>query len=280
MPCRINHRRIWTHRLLLERVKHGDAAFVTLTYRDEVCPPELDKPEAQRWLKRVRRRMEPHRLRFFMVGEYGEETWRPHYHAALFGFPNCVRGRTDHRLIARGKSCCAPCDFLASTWPHGGVDCRELAEQTAQYLVGYVVKKMNREDRMPPGREELTPEFSRMSLKPGIGAWAMSDVASTYHTSKGARAISESGDVVFALRHGQQKWPLGRYLTAQLREAYGLDVEAAKDRYKRKRAQDLRALSESVGTAEAVASLKLGPELGRVIQTEKRAKLRDARRSI
>jgi len=154
---------------MLERGKHGDASFVTLTYSEDKVPADgsLDPDVARDWLKRLRERMRPRLLRFYLVGEYGDLTFRPHYHAALFGMPNCLRGRTDHRL----ERCCASCEVIKASWGLGGIDCRELSMETAQYLVGYVGKKMTRPtDSRLAGR---APEFARMSLKPGIGAPAM-----------------------------------------------------------------------------------------------------------
>lgn len=36
-------------------------------------------------MKVVRRRFPDDRIRFFAAGEYGDKTFRPHYHAILFG---------------------------------------------------------------------------------------------------------------------------------------------------------------------------------------------------
>lgn len=276
MPCRINHRRLWTHRLLLERSKHGDAQFATLTYSDDKLPPDssVSVREAQLFLKRLRERFTPRRVRYFIVGEYGDETWRPHYHAALFGVPNCLRGRTDHRL----KSCCAVCDRVQAAWPHGGVDCRELAQETAQYLVGYVTKKMTKEEH--PALMGRRPEFARMSLRPGIGASAMLDVASTLNTSWGSRALSGSLDVPTVLQHGGRKWPLGRYLRRRLRWESGFEEIGGQEALAEKKARDLRALSEVVGTAAAVSTLKLGPEKVRILQTERKAQIWAKRKTL
>lgn len=56
-------------------------------------------------------------------------------------------------------------------------------------------------------------EFTRMSLKPGIGADAMWQVASDMMKHR----LEDRGDVPFALRHGRRELPLGRYLRNKLR---------------------------------------------------------------
>lgn len=67
------------------------------------------------------------------------------------------------------------------------------------------------------------PEFSRMSNRPGIGAFAMSDVASSILEFNLEDRIA---DVPAALRHGQRLMPLGRYLRKRLRKEIGRDEKA------------------------------------------------------
>lgn len=96
----------------------------------------------------------------------------------------------------------------------------QLTEQSAQYIAGYVVKKMTRpEDKRLFGRG---PEFARMSLRPGIGAHAIPDVASVMMQYK----LENRGDVPVGLRHGPKERPLGRYLRRQLRLQVGLPENA------------------------------------------------------
>ena len=99
LPCRINRRRKWTYRMLFEAMKHDHSAFITLTYENA---PEfygvqtLDPEHTKRFIDRLRKRLKrdtslphyfPKKIRYFLVGEYGDESDRPHYHLALFGYP-------------------------------------------------------------------------------------------------------------------------------------------------------------------------------------------------
>lgn len=88
LPCRFNKRRLWTNRLLLELRSHGDAAFVTLTYSDDFLPKNksLDPKQLKLWMKRLNK-LAGGGLRYYNVGEYGDQTQRPHYHALIFGLP-------------------------------------------------------------------------------------------------------------------------------------------------------------------------------------------------
>lgn len=62
-----------------------------------------------------------------------------------------------------------------------------------------------------------------MSLKPGIGAFAISDVASDMMQR---RVENISPDVPVGLRHGSSILPLGRYLRRRLRAEIGRDPAA------------------------------------------------------
>lgn len=233
-PCRFNRRRTWAHRIMLEAFCHPDKAFIGLSY-SELYAPVLDpsfgrvplslKPkQLQDWLKRMRRAMEPIRLRFFAVGEYGDKSWRPHFHVILYGFPTCVRGRTlrdfgSDRPVA--YRCCPNCRMVQSAWPWGDVDLGTVTHHSAGYCASYTVKKMTSpDDKRLLGRH---PEFSRMSLRPGIGVDAMWDVAST---------LMEYGlddtmaDVPSAINYSGRPKPIGRYLRSKLRVMVGRDAKA------------------------------------------------------
>lgn len=224
LPCRINRARLWTHRILLEQAKHTVSSFVSLSYDEDHIPlgSSLQPKDTQDWLKRFRRAIEPQQIRYFLVGEYGDRTWRPHYHVALFGYQSCLRGRTDHAHVKKRNTCCKQCDFLRSTWGNGAVDLGELNSHSAQYVAGYVTKKMNGRDQKSlatlAGRH---PEFARMSLRPGIGASAMVDVADELTTEKGSYVIEANQDVPSILNHAGKSMPLGRYLRSKLRKEIG-----------------------------------------------------------
>jgi len=216
MPCRINKKRVWQHRIMLEAAQHGDNCFVTLTYRPEDCPPQLVPKDITDFLKLLRFNYHPKKLRYFAVGEYGDITERPHYHLALFGFPGCLRGQTKRQKTWTG--CCYPCDLIHGSWNKGQIMVGELNSDSAQYVSGYTTKKMTKADDFRlKGRH---PEFARMSLKPGIGADFIPKIAAVITRYD---LLSPSGDVPVTLGHGDQQLPLGLYLRRKLRKAMGRD---------------------------------------------------------
>jgi len=162
MPCRINRRRLWTHRMMLESYKHAENSFLTLTYDDEHLPARgsLDPSHTQKWLKRFRKAIAPRKVRFYLVGEYGDQSQRPHYHAALFGVG-------PDGIVVNNEYCSVP-DIVSRTWGKGHVMLGSLTSASAQYICGYVTKKMT--SKFDPRLNGRYPEFARMSRRPGIGS--------------------------------------------------------------------------------------------------------------
>ncbi|AXH76962.1 MAG: replication initiator protein [Microviridae sp.] len=164
--CRLDRAREWSVRCLHEAKMHDANSFITLTYKDENIPPlgSLQYRDFQLFMKRFRKACGP--IRFFMCGEYGEVTLRPHYHAIIFGyqFPDLQywgRSPSGHPVYRS--------DILESLWDLGNSLVGQVSKESAGYVARYCLKKITgdlAEDHYK-GRE---PEFARMSLKPGIGA--------------------------------------------------------------------------------------------------------------
>lgn len=252
LPCRVNKRRQWTSRIKLEALCHQDNAFLTLTYAQEHLPtstsrsggfeiPTLNPKDLQDWLKRLREAHQPLKLRFFAVGEYGDDTHRPHYHVVLFNFRGCLRSRT-RRAFGTSKpdpaNCCDRCRLVLSTWPKGNIELGELNAKTASYVAAYTVKKLTAwDDRRLDGQH---PEFARMSLRPGIGHDSLWEYAHTLlHFS-----LDSASDVPNAYREGSTLQPLGRYLRGKLREKIGKENKAPETTIK-EMAEEMRPLREA-----------------------------------
>lgn len=277
MPCRINRRRIWTHRLMLEAALHGDNTFVTLTYDNDHLPAggTLVPGHLRNFLKRLRKAIEPSRVRFFAAGEYGDTTERPHYHLALFGYPNCTYGnsRYDHWH----RNCCASCDLIRDTWGNGSVFLGELSDASASYVAGYVLKKLTSpDDQRLMGRH---PEFARMSNRPGIGADMMHEVASTLLTFD----LDETQpDVPSALRHGRRMMALGRYLHRKLRTYVGKDPDSPEAVQAEQRAemQRLRDAQTSIPGRKSLRDVYVEENTQKLRNLDSKQSLRKQRRTL
>lgn len=221
IPCRVKKRREWTHRISLEALQHPENAFLTLTYSDDCLPSDysLNPKHFSGFMKRLRKRVSPRLVRYVGVGEYGDQTERPHYHAIIFNHPTCLRGVS--QVSRRTGRCCSVCDLYTSAWAQGHVHCGQVSLDSISYVCGYVVKKMTRsDDSRLNGRH---PEFARMSNRPGIGASAMDDLSSLL---LGLDLEDTIEDVPYTLRHGRREYPLGRYLRRRLRERIGREANA------------------------------------------------------
>jgi len=147
---------------------HEDNSFVTLTYDEEHYKPSLDYRDVQLFLKRLRKKTGK-KIRFFCAGEYGETTWRAHWHLIIFGL-----GFRDGKTYGQYRS--SP--LLENSWQKGQVVVADFSQATASYTAGYVLKKVTGQKATEYYKKvdsdtgeiiDLTPPFARMSLKPGIG---------------------------------------------------------------------------------------------------------------
>lgn len=223
LPCRVDKRRTWASRMELEALVHPHVSMVTLTYDDEKIPPNgsLRRKDLTDWLKRIRKAVEPLRLRYFACGEYGGQTWRPHYHCILYGYQSCERSLFAVNRVYRPGECCAHCNLVFQTWGHGLVTNQPVSSKSFRYVAGYVTKKMGSKTHpLLNGRE---PEFPAMSLKPGIGVPALPLIKKAMED--GFRLWDQSEDVPSYLHKGKEKLKLGKYLQRKLREECGRDAE-------------------------------------------------------
>ena len=136
--------------------------FLTLTY--ENAPPALSREHVQefcRELERMRRLHRQSKIRYFVCGEYGEKTRRPHYHAIIFG-EDFLGGNTRYKLSDQlyGNA------ILDQIWGHGHAAIGDFQMAAACYVAGYVNKKVGDPDT-----------FNLMSLRPPIGKrWAKRNI--------------------------------------------------------------------------------------------------------
>lgn len=169
--CRLEHARQWAVRITHEATLHAENSFITLTYADEHLPEhsQLHYPHLQKFWKRLRKEVGP--LRYFAVGEYGDETLRPHYHACLFGHA-FVDGR---KILRQQPSLLWTHPLLEEIWGLGNVSIGALTFESAQYTASYVTKKIvgkRQYVRLEEETGELVPVVQPrafMSLKPAIG---------------------------------------------------------------------------------------------------------------
>jgi len=195
LACRINRRRDWTARCLLEHAGHkGTSAFVTLTYSDKEVVRDgsgrgvLSERDVRWFVQRLRR--EVGGVRYVVVGEYGERTERPHFHALLW-FVSC-------------KDAAGAC---VRAWTKGYVHVGEISEDSIQYTISYLLKRMIKPDDVRlDGRP---PEFGRFSH--GLGASCLSEL-------RRVARVTEEGtfELPREFRLNGKVWAVPKYVRAKL----------------------------------------------------------------
>lgn len=183
--CRLDKSRQWADRMMLELDHSKTAIFLTLTYDDFNVPVacvlddrertpllSLRKRDVQLFMKRLRKAFTGREIRFYLAGEYGTNTHRPHYHAILFGLS--LADFPDIQPICQNSfgQFLYKSDAMYSIWKLGHVVLADVSWQTCAYVARYCVKKqtgdVSRETFESFGVE---PEFSLMSRRPGIAGF-------------------------------------------------------------------------------------------------------------
>jgi len=174
--CRSDRVTDWKTRLTHEAQMHHASSFITLTYDDDNLPPDfsVDSLVAAKFIRALRKKLDT-KIRFFIVGEYGEQTFRPHYHALIYGYDFSH----DRKLYKKTKA--GPLftsDLLTSTWGRGHATVGQVTPSSAAYCAAYIIDKRggdeaaNRYVRQHPVTSEIVtckPEFANMSSRPGLG---------------------------------------------------------------------------------------------------------------
>lgn len=166
--------------------------FITLTYNDAHLPANrnLEYSDFQKFMKRFRKRFPSTKIRFYMAGEYGEKFGRPHFHACIFNFD--FPDRKYLKTTGSGSKLYTS-KLLESLWLDnlgqsiGYSSIGDVNFQSAAYVARYIMKKRTGSGIDPKTGKpydavydyvdeetgevlKRTPEFNKMSLKPGIGS--------------------------------------------------------------------------------------------------------------
>lgn len=165
--CKANERQEWVFRLKQEAKICPYSLFVTLTYDDEHVPEGLNvnKRDIQLFLKRLRKNFSAGELRYYIVSEYGDHTFRPHYHG-LFFFQHPPQ---NERILY---------DTISNAWQNGFCKYGRVELASIVYCTKYCLKKTS----TPPGR---VPVFRLMSkMKGGLGSFYVENMGS-FHVDTG-----------------------------------------------------------------------------------------------
>ena len=214
-----------------------NAHFITLTYDDEhlvyggTGHPTLDKSHIQEFNKRLRSAQKSYcksrkiaenlRIRYYVVGEYGEsETARPHYHAIYFNiYPEVVQNV--HKLWRKGFT---------------------RVDQVNPKTIGYVTKYITKVDSRIVAELQVERPFSMMSLKPGLGTQYIHSFKE-YHSRESnlVSYVNEQGNRVTLPKYYLKKYYPGDLTDLSENAQYQLALRRLEaKRRQRKRDREIR----------------------------------------
>jgi len=179
LGCRLDYSRQWSIRCMHEAELHDDNCMLTLTYDDVHLPEDgsLQPRDVVLFLKRLRKTLSPQKISYYMAGEYGENTSRPHYHVLIFGADFADVELYSHPFAR------VDIDVVERAWGLGHVRRDPLTMETAAYVTRYCLKKQNKEiDYVDKSSGVIRRrEFVRMSRRPAIGRrWYEQNSKDTY----------------------------------------------------------------------------------------------------
>lgn len=154
--CRNKRINQWIFRLKWHAKYSNSAIFVTLTYDNEHVPitpnrlMTLRRKDARLFFVRLRKYSgqtkdtpEKDRIKYYIVGEYGSKTHRPHYHAIIFN---------------------ADVMQVEKSWKHGSIHVGSITSDSLAYTLKYINKQ---KDTKRHNRDDREMEFANISN--GIG---------------------------------------------------------------------------------------------------------------
>lgn len=224
----------------------GPSTWLTLTYADPHLPIREGKPslEPEHWrifYDRLRQSTGLGKVRFFMVGEYGDKYARPHMHAVLFGVD-------PYRWRERLERCWTIDPKAREPEGYGSIQTDLVTPGRIAYIADYSLKRLTG-DR---AREVLAgryPEFARMTRRPPLGYSGMRKILATMQKREGAIALAKEGDVPSRYHLEGHSFPFTQYWRDWLRVELGVEkpsfsewelevYESQKDREKAARRAD------------------------------------------
>lgn len=206
IACNARKRADWSFRLHQEHKICTSAWFYTLTYDEDQVPKnengiaQLSKRDIQLFMKKLRNevaKITSEKVRYYIVGEYGPTTNRPHYHGLIFNVPKDLM-LNSHDI-----------------WTKGNIEVGNVTPKSIHYVTKYI----NKRNVYPKDTEK---PFSLMSRNPGIG--------SNYLINEGMHKKAK----LFGVQYNGYQQPIPRYYKDKIfsdgeKKAYNEQSEKSQD---------------------------------------------------
>lgn len=188
--CLTNKRSQWMFRIWHEMKNQSYKGwFLTFTYDEKHVKRTVDGKlslrfrDVQLFLKQVRKRK--YYVKYIIVGEYGGQTKRPHYHGLIW---------TD----------CSP-EELEKIWDRGRIHIGQLTMASAMYTLKYIIQ--------PKQKVDGDLERTRAQFSKGLGLSYLSTPVYNWHTADYENPIMHS-------YIDGKKLPLPRYYRSKIFTKY------------------------------------------------------------
>lgn len=228
----------WSFRLSQQEKVSESSHFITLTYDTTYVPftdrgyMSLDFRDCQLFLKRLRK-AHPRgtQIKYYLVGEYGAQTDRPHYHVLFYN--------TDIK-------------YIQNAWQNGQVHYGTITGGS----IGYCLKYLSKPRRIPMEEgDDRTPERALMSK--GLGANYLSSQIVKYHRSdlmnrmylnwEDGRKLSMPRYYKDKLYTWQERNMIGEHLSKMQAQDLHAKIEAYGPNFFRDKAENDRAAFKRMG---------------------------------
>lgn len=255
--CFQNRRASWTIRMLEELKDARTSKFVTITYNDNTIPlievdgkiyKTLDKEAIRAYLKRLKIKVDRwydsrgddslekalrRPVKYFLVGEYGPKTFRPHYHVIFYNLPkNFNKWLLDAWYVKSGDN------KIAAGFVHVG----EVTQASIHYTTKYILDGLL-----------TTGNFS--SLKNSKGEWIVekpfnliSNGIGADYVKKMANYHNRTENSFYTFQGGKRK-ALPRYYKDKIFNEYqkiNFAEEAEKEQWKKDDEERKRGIEKYV----------------------------------
>jgi len=217
--CRQRRINGWVMRLQAEDRHWCGGLFVTLTYDSDHVPitPKkfmtVDKRDIQLFMKRMRFNSGK-KCKYYVAAEYGSKTYRPHYHAIIFGVDQ---------------------EDIKAAWPHGEIHVGQVSGASIAYTLKYISKE--RQVPMHPNDDRVR-EFSLMSKHLGISYLTL-DMVNWHITNKASFTVKQGGVVAALPRYYRDK-----IFTQEQRDYLNLEQQELRQQVHEKQVEQAGSLSE------------------------------------
>lgn len=161
----------WTIKLINESKYYNECSFITLTFDNEklydrngravkfganpnfIYNIRNSNEYFTKFMKRLRKKLEPKKIKYYKIGEYGDIGKRPHYHVIIFG-ENFSFDRKECEVSKTRKT-----QYFSQTlediWACGRTRIQDCNAKNIAYICQYTQKKIKKYEKIEQGNGTL-----------------------------------------------------------------------------------------------------------------------------